>query len=90
MSSTTENLDLFEYDPQTDGAQTFNIQTALNNNFNKIDTAVGKPSTLSTTEKGSLVGAVNEVNTKVGSINNWNIEYQSECLSFSQATSNNE
>lgn len=41
MSSNTENLDLFEYNPATDGSQTFNIKTALNDNFDKIDAAFG-------------------------------------------------
>ncbi len=39
MSKTTENLDLFEYDTQTDGKQKFNINKALNENFDKIDAA---------------------------------------------------
>ena len=41
MSKTTENLELFEYDTQTDGKQKFNITKALNNNFDKIDEAIG-------------------------------------------------
>ena len=41
MSKTTENLELFEYDTQTDGKQKFNITKALNNNFDIIDTAIG-------------------------------------------------
>lgn len=41
MSKKTENLGLFEYDTQTDGKQKFNINTALNNNFDKIDTVIG-------------------------------------------------
>lgn len=41
MSKTTKNLELFEYDTQTDGKKKFNITKALNNNFDKIDTAIG-------------------------------------------------
>ena len=40
MSKTTENLGLFKYDPSTDGAQTFNIEKSLNENWDKIDAAV--------------------------------------------------
>lgn len=40
MSTTTENLGLFKYDPSTDGAQTFNIKKALNDNWDKIDEKV--------------------------------------------------
>lgn len=40
MAKTTANLDLYEVDPATDGSLTFNIQTMLNDNFDKIDAAV--------------------------------------------------
>ena len=40
MSMTTDKLALFKYDPSTDGAQTFNIQKALNENWDKLDDAV--------------------------------------------------
>lgn len=38
MSGYTPNLNLFEYNPTTDGNQTFNIKNVLNDNFDKIDT----------------------------------------------------
>lgn len=34
----TEILSLMKYDPATDGSQTFNIQLALNDNWDKLDT----------------------------------------------------
>lgn len=40
MSTTTDKLALFKYDPSTDGAQTFNIKKALNDNWDKLDDAV--------------------------------------------------
>lgn len=40
MSTTTDKLALFKYDPSTDGAQTFNIQKALNDNWDRLDDAV--------------------------------------------------
>lgn len=41
MSTQTTNLELFKYDPLSDGNQTFNIDTALNDNWDKVDVAVG-------------------------------------------------
>jgi hypothetical protein len=41
MASNTENLNLLKKDPLTDGNETFNIQTMLNDNWDKIDEAVG-------------------------------------------------
>lgn len=40
MSANTPNLGLFKYDPSTDGAQTFNIQKALNENWDKLDSSI--------------------------------------------------
>lgn len=40
MASNTPNLNLLKKDPVTDGNDTFNIQTMLNDNWDKIDTAV--------------------------------------------------
>ncbi len=41
MSKTTENVGFFEYEPKTDGKQKFNIQKALNENWDKADKAIG-------------------------------------------------
>lgn len=41
MSETTTNLELFKYNPNTDGDQTFNIDEALNNNLDIIDRFAG-------------------------------------------------
>lgn len=40
MSSNTPNLDLLKKNPLTDGNDTFNIKTMLNDNWDKIDEAV--------------------------------------------------
>ena len=40
MSSTTTNLGLFKYDTATDGKQVFSIETALNDNWDLIDSLV--------------------------------------------------
>lgn len=54
MSKTTTNLGLFQYDPETDGSQTFNIDTALNKNWDKVDEADGN--NLKQREKGAPGG----------------------------------
>ncbi|MEK4116571.1 hypothetical protein NST44_10385 [Paenibacillus sp. FSL W8-0919] len=41
MASNTPNLGLLKKDPMTDGNETFNIETMLNENWDKIDEAVG-------------------------------------------------
>ena len=40
MSKTTKNLGLFEYEKDKDGASTFNIEQALNDNWDKLDNEV--------------------------------------------------
>jgi hypothetical protein len=42
LSSNTPNLDLLKKNPVTDGDDTFNIDTMLNDNWDKIDAAVGE------------------------------------------------
>ncbi|WP_435924666.1 tail fiber protein [Paenibacillus sp. DYY-L-2] len=42
MASNTPNLNLLKKDPVADGNDTFNIQTMLNENWDKIDAAVGE------------------------------------------------
>lgn len=37
MPNYTKNLNLFKYDPSTDGSMPFDVQKALNDNFDKID-----------------------------------------------------
>lgn len=41
MSLKTKLLELFKYEPDKDGAQTFNIKLALNDNWDKIDKVLG-------------------------------------------------
>ncbi|WP_422658195.1 phage tail protein [Paenibacillus sp. EC2-1] len=56
MSSNTPNLGLLKKDPMVDGNETFNIKTMLNDNWDKIDEAVGNVQVdipdASTTQKG--------------------------------------
>lgn len=66
MSGTTTNLSLFKYNPNTDGDQTFNIDNALNNNWDSLDSLIGALTNLTTTQKASLVGAINEIVTNMG------------------------
>ena len=46
MASYTEHLNLLKKDPVADGADTFNIDTMLNDNWDKVDEAVGKKANL--------------------------------------------
>lgn len=54
MASNTPKLGLLKKDPAMDGNETFNIQTMLNDNWDKIDEAVGNIEVpeASTTQKG--------------------------------------
>ncbi|UNK17653.1 phage tail protein [Paenibacillus sp. N3/727] len=56
MSKNTPNLGLLKKDPMVDGNETFNIKTMLNDNWDKIDEAVGNVRVeipdASTTQKG--------------------------------------
>lgn len=48
MSSYTGNLNLFKVDPLADGNSTFNIETMMNDNWDKIDKAMFKATTSGT------------------------------------------
>lgn len=41
MATTTDNLKLYKYDAKMDGNETFNIDLALNGNWDKVDDTVG-------------------------------------------------
>lgn len=53
MSTTTANLGLFKYDTSTDSQTAFSINTALNNNWDILDTAIATSSGVSTTVNGT-------------------------------------
>lgn len=42
LASTTPNLGLYKKNPLTDGSDTFNIETMLNQNWDKIDQEIGE------------------------------------------------
>lgn len=52
MSTTTTNLGLFKYNTTTDANVAFSITNALNNNWDKIDTAIANISGVTTTASG--------------------------------------
>ncbi len=68
MGNYTTNLSLYNTDMTTDGNDYFDFDRDLNGNNNIIDAAIGKLSTLTTTEKTSLVGAINELDTSKADI----------------------
>lgn len=59
--TTTPNLGLFNTNMLTDGDDYFDFDRDLNGNNNILDAAIGKLSTLTTTDKASLVAAINEL-----------------------------
>ena len=61
MGNSTENLNLYLTDMDTDGNDTFDFQRDLNDNNNKIDSAIGKLSNLTTEQQANLVSAINEI-----------------------------
>lgn len=58
MSTTTANLGLFKYDTNTDSQAAFNINTALNENWDKIDNAFSSTDIISTLKIIYPVGCV--------------------------------
>ncbi len=70
MAKNTERLGLYMKDPETDGNDTFNITTMLNNNWERIDNTIamvdenGKV----VNKDGSPAGGVNSVNEKQGDV----------------------
>lgn len=74
MSTLTTFLSLLKKNPETDGSDTFNIQTMLNENWDKIDGAVGDISTPAQKMglTGNLsVGAALGVLADVGNVHVW-------------------
>ena len=61
MGTHTPNLNLYNTDMNTDGNDTFDFQRDLNDNNNKIDSAIGKLSNLTTEQQANLVSAINEI-----------------------------
>ncbi len=61
MSTNTTNLDLFKYDPVIDKDSTFNITTALNDNWDKIDadSATKIDKSIITTPNDFIIGSGN-------------------------------
>ena len=64
MTSFTPNLKLLKKDPTTDGNDTFNITTMLNENWDKVDEEVGKKAgvDLSNVLESDLIAALSNVN----------------------------
>lgn len=88
MSKLTEILGLFCYDPETDGANTFNIPKALNENWEKIDQLVllAVAAAAAYDPEGSYAvgdycthgGKLHKCNTPIPSGEAWNAEHWTE------------
>ena len=72
MGTYTTNLNLYNTDMDNDGNDLFDFDRDINANNNILDGAIGKPSTLTTTAKTSLVAAINEVVSNCGALTNLN------------------
>lgn len=68
MSDKTTNLGLVKPNATTDTNTAFNLDTFLNGNWEKIDEVIGLLSSLNTTDKTSLVNAINEVLNNEGTL----------------------
>ena len=71
MGTYTTNLNLYNTNMTTDGNDTFDFQRDLNDNNDKIDSAIGKLSDLQTTVKTNLVSAINEARNTGATITYW-------------------
>ena len=68
MSTTTSDLQLFKYDTSTDGKEVFSISSALNANWDKIDSfasAIKSLSNLSTEGEKRFTDLENSIANKL-------------------------
>ncbi|MEK3735524.1 hypothetical protein MKX64_24215 [Paenibacillus sp. FSL M8-0334] len=65
MPSQTPNLDLYKVNGETDGNDTFNVDVVLNDNWDKIDAAVGSVETEIASLKQSGVDGKNLLETAI-------------------------
>lgn len=74
MATNTKNLNLYKADPIADGNSTFNINTMLNDNWDKIDGAMGKVGALMAESAQDLENHVTDTEKHVTSTDktNWN------------------
>lgn len=74
MAGNTTNLGLYYKDPLTDGNDTFNIQTMLNENWDKLDAAIGDVKTPASKMglSGDLsIGRCLNVLANIGNVHVW-------------------
>lgn len=68
MSSKTPNLDLLKKNPVTDGNDTFDIDTMLNDNWDKIDESVATKDYVNKKSTRILVSSTPPENPEIGTI----------------------
>jgi len=66
MSGYTQNLELFKYNTSTDGLLKFNIDSALNDNFDKIDTFAGTVNNSLNNKQNKNTAVTHPLNVAVG------------------------
>lgn len=68
VAQSAEALDFFKYDPSTDGDQTFNIDKALNENWDKTKAELIRQEQEDTRLDGEIKKVRSEINEAVGNI----------------------
>lgn len=88
MSRETTNLKLFKYDPTQDQESTFNIDTALNENWDKIDEELKKVSDKANTKEVIIVRnvTISKNNWKTISENVYSYDIQNNNITFNDST----
>lgn len=85
MSLYTSILSLFKYNLETDGKNTYNIQLALNDNWDKIDSFAKTILSNIETVKGTITTKFNELNAAKTNLNlsNCTVPYVTACSDLS-------
>lgn len=73
MSKETEHLKLFKYDKETDdfNTTTFNVQQALNDNWDKIDAGLADITTQQAENMGQINTSIEEIEKKIANYNSY-------------------
>ena len=88
MSRETPYLKLYEYDPTQDGESTFNIDNALNNNWDKIDSEVQAHNQKINTIDGNLKGAIKIIRNVTLTSSSWTLNNSTGLYEYTYSNSN--
>ncbi|GAA0115306.1 hypothetical protein [Clostridium senegalense] len=88
MSRETPYLKLYEYDPTQDQDSTFNIDNALNNNWDKIDSETQTQNSRLNTIDGNLKGAIKIIRNVTLTSSTWTLNSSSGLYEYTYSNSN--